>query len=128
MVAYLLEVDSIVLQGVFATRLMETTRAGQRATTYNVPLNVPQASSVRDALAKAIFDKLFDWIVERVNKAMQTNTSKKLLLGVLDIYGFEIFDVSTSLALLSTGTSSSYPPPCVAVNSTTALSNSASIT
>jgi len=111
MVAYLLEVDSIVLQGVFATRLMETTRAGQRATTYNVPLNVPQASSVRDALAKAIFDKLFDWIVERVNKAMQTNTSKKLLLGVLDIYGFEIFDVSTSLALLSTGTSSSYPPP-----------------
>ena len=100
MVAYLLEVDSHILQGVFATRLMETTRAGQRATTYNVPLNVPQATSVRDALSKTIYDKLFDWIVERVNKAMHTNNANRLLLGVLDIYGFEIFDVTILFSCL----------------------------
>jgi len=49
---------------------------------------------VRDALSKAIYDRLFDWIVARINKSMATNSAEKLLLGVLDIYGFEIFEVS----------------------------------
>lgn len=56
-----------------------------------------QAEFGRDALAKAIYDRLFTWIVERINKAIEV-PNKKLqsrfnrVIGVLDIYGFEIFD------------------------------------
>lgn len=51
----------------------------------------------RDALAKAIYDRLFTWIVEKINSAIAVdNSSQKTyrssLIGVLDIYGFEIFD------------------------------------
>lgn len=51
----------------------------------------------RDALAKAIYDRLFTWIVEKINSAIAVdNNNRKVyrssLIGVLDIYGFEIFD------------------------------------
>ncbi|XP_058815475.1 unconventional myosin ID [Topomyia yanbarensis] len=56
-----------------------------------------QAEYGRDALAKAIYDRLFAWIIDRINKAILvpgSNTQKRYnrVIGVLDIYGFEIFD------------------------------------
>lgn len=57
-----------------------------------------QAFYGRDALAKAIFDRLFTWIVRKINSAIAVDKpgERKLyrssLIGVLDIYGFEIFD------------------------------------
>ena len=59
-----------------------------------------QAEFGRDALAKAIYDRLFTWIVERVNKAIEVpnkNVQKRFnrVIGVLDIYGFEIFDINS---------------------------------
>ena len=45
-------------------------------------------------LAKATFDKLFKWLVERCNTTLQTKQKKAFFIGVLDIAGFEIFDVS----------------------------------
>jgi myosin I len=56
-----------------------------------------QAEFGRDALAKAIYDRLFTWIVERINRAIEVpnrNQQKRFnrVIGVLDIYGFEIFD------------------------------------
>lgn len=59
----------------------------------DVTLNVEQAEATRDALAKAVYYRLFENLVRRVNEAMQ-NQSKKdglLTIGILDIYGFEIF-------------------------------------
>lgn len=56
-----------------------------------------QAEFGRDAFAKAIYERLFTWIVERINKAIEV-PNKKLakrfnrVIGVVDIYGFEIFD------------------------------------
>lgn len=63
---------------------------------YEVPLNPAQATSVRDALAKAIYNNLFEWIVDRVNISMKSKSSAANIIGVLDIYGFEIFDVSSA--------------------------------
>jgi myosin I len=59
-----------------------------------------QAEFGRDALAKAIYDRLFTWIVERINKAIEVpNKSQQKrfnrVIGVLDIYGFEIFDINS---------------------------------
>jgi len=60
-----------------------------------VPLNIVQATAVRDALAKAIYDKLFDWIVQRVNASMRARGQVANTIGILDIYGFEIFDTNS---------------------------------
>ena len=56
-----------------------------------MPLNPAQAAAGRDALAKAIYNNLFEWIVSRVNVSMAPRRPHSRLIGVLDIYGFEIF-------------------------------------
>ncbi|XP_014242236.1 myosin-IA [Cimex lectularius] len=55
---------------------------------------ITQAEFGRDALAKAIYDKLFTWIVKKVNSAIEVQGTyhRATLIGVLDIYGFEVFD------------------------------------
>jgi myosin heavy subunit len=45
-------------------------------------------------MAKAIFDRLFKWLVKRVNETLETGQKRVTFIGVLDIAGFEIFDVS----------------------------------
>jgi hypothetical protein len=55
---------------------------------YAVPQNVEGAEYSRDALAKALYARLFDWIVEKVNIALGFSpTHDALQIGVLDIYG-----------------------------------------
>ncbi|KAL5292703.1 MYO1H family protein [Megaselia abdita] len=59
------------------------------------PLSREMAIYARDALAKAVYDRLFTWLVKRINISLQSgatdNRSKKKVMGILDIYGFEIF-------------------------------------
>jgi len=45
------------------------------------------------ALAKAIYIRMFNWLVARVNKTLDTKNKKQYFIGVLDIAGFEIFEV-----------------------------------
>ncbi|TEB38809.1 microfilament motor [Coprinellus micaceus] len=91
-VAYLMEVDPAVVQKALTTRVMETTRGGRRGSVYDVPLNPAQANSGRDALAKAIYNNLFEWIVSRVNVSLKTRSAYSRIIGILDIFGFEIFE------------------------------------
>lgn len=58
------------------------------------PLNRELAIYARDALAKAVYDRLFTWLVTRLNKSLQPvrNPPRKTVMGILDIYGFEIFE------------------------------------
>ncbi|CAO3600587.1 unnamed protein product [Absidia cylindrospora] len=91
-VAYLLEVDSEALSKALTSRIMETQRGGRRGSVYEVPLNVTQATAVRDALSKTIYERLFEWIVARVNVSLESRGGAEYTIGVLDIYGFEIFD------------------------------------
>ncbi|XP_047239667.1 unconventional myosin-Ig isoform X1 [Girardinichthys multiradiatus] len=52
----------------------------------------------RDAFAKALYERLFGWIVSRINGIIEVKNynpvlhGKNTVIGVLDIYGFEIFD------------------------------------
>src|SRR5581483_1383148 len=46
-----------------------------------------------EALAKALYERSFGALVERINKAIDTPSSKAYFIGVLDIAGFEIFQV-----------------------------------
>ncbi|KAI9835745.1 MAG: hypothetical protein M1819_001923 [Sarea resinae] len=90
--AYLLEVDPSHVNKALTLRVVETSRGGRRGSVYEVPLNPAQAVAVRDALSKAIYFNLFDWIVERLNVSLRARESVAHSIGILDIYGFEIFE------------------------------------
>ncbi|CAG8764998.1 36017_t:CDS:2, partial [Racocetra persica] len=91
-IAYIMEVDGDILTKALTCRTIEASRGGRRGSVYDVPLNTVQAPAVRDALAKAIYNNLFEWIVDRINSALRSRTTASHVIGVLDIYGFEIFE------------------------------------
>uniref|UniRef100_A0A3Q3J9P9 Uncharacterized protein n=1 Tax=Monopterus albus TaxID=43700 RepID=A0A3Q3J9P9_MONAL len=47
------------------------------------------------ALAKAIYDRMFKWMVTRINKTLDTKMQRQFFIGVLDIAGFEIFEFNS---------------------------------
>ncbi|XP_049524326.1 myosin heavy chain, muscle-like isoform X26 [Dermacentor silvarum] len=57
--------------------------------------NITQVTASVGALAKAIFDRLFKWLVKRVNETLDTKQKRQHFIGVLDIAGFEIFDFNS---------------------------------
>ena len=59
------------------------------------------------ALAKAIYVRMFNWLVARVNKTLDTKNKKQYFIGVLDIAGFEIFEVSPFVVQLPNQTHTS---------------------
>ncbi|XP_026565391.1 unconventional myosin-Va isoform X1 [Pseudonaja textilis] len=63
--------------------------------TYIKPISKLQAINARDALAKHIYANLFTWIVDHVNKALQSTVKQHSFIGVLDIYGFETFEINS---------------------------------
>uniref|UniRef100_A0A672LPC7 Osteoclast-stimulating factor 1 n=1 Tax=Sinocyclocheilus grahami TaxID=75366 RepID=A0A672LPC7_SINGR len=87
--AYLLGIDQNRLQEKLTSRKMDS-KWGGKSETIDVTLNREQANYTRDALSKALYARLFDYLVEAINKAMQ-KPIEELSVGVLDIYGFEIF-------------------------------------
>ncbi|VDM38336.1 unnamed protein product [Toxocara canis] len=92
--AFLLGVDVAELRRELLTRIMQPTRGGVKGTLYLVPLKMSEACAARDALAKAIYSRLFDKIVTWINSSIlfdQSNT----YIGVLDTAGFEFFTVNS---------------------------------
>ncbi|XP_018521855.1 unconventional myosin-Va [Lates calcarifer] len=63
--------------------------------TYVKPVSKMNAVNGRDALAKHIYARLFTWIVGRINNALKSAAKQHSFIGVLDIYGFETFDVNS---------------------------------
>uniref|UniRef100_W5LDY2 Myosin, heavy chain 7B, cardiac muscle, beta b n=1 Tax=Astyanax mexicanus TaxID=7994 RepID=W5LDY2_ASTMX len=53
---------------------------------------VEQVTYSVGALAKATYDRMFKWIVGRINKTLYTAIPRQFFIGVLDIAGFEIFE------------------------------------
>jgi myosin-5 len=51
------------------------------------PIDWKAATDNRDSLAKTIYSRLFDWLVEKVNVAIGQDPNAVSLVGVLDIYG-----------------------------------------
>ncbi|MBN3306880.1 MYH16 protein, partial [Amia calva] len=47
------------------------------------------------ALAKAVYDRMFKWMVVRINKTLDTKMQRQYFIGVLDIAGFEIFEFNS---------------------------------
>lgn len=56
--------------------------------------NLEQVTYSVGALSKAIFERVFKWLVKKCNETLETGQKRAKFIGVLDIAGFEIFDVS----------------------------------
>ncbi len=91
--AELLKVDVDQLRVLITQRQMET-----RGETFHVPLNVRDAKFACDAVAKAIYESLFAYLVRVMNKVIDAKYEGKdeedenrRFIGVLDIFGFESF-------------------------------------
>uniref|UniRef100_A0A1A8B780 Unconventional myosin-VI n=1 Tax=Nothobranchius furzeri TaxID=105023 RepID=A0A1A8B780_NOTFU len=89
--AELLGLEEDDLRVSLTSRVMLTSAGGAKGTAIKVPLKVEQANNARDALAKAVYSRLFDHVVTRVNQCFPFDSSANFI-GVLDIAGFEYFE------------------------------------
>jgi len=85
-VSRLLQVDPPVL----AASLCQLTLIMRKDTTVK-RLTVEQASDARHALAKALYGRVFLWLVDTINRTIQNDSECKAFVGILDIFGFEFF-------------------------------------
>ncbi|XP_062411317.1 unconventional myosin-VIIb [Sardina pilchardus] len=92
MVAKLLEVDTKSLDVALTQRSFMTNRES-----VSKPLNSQQALAGRDAFVKAIYGKMFIWVVEKINSAISKPIpeDKPTSIGLLDIFGFENFTLNS---------------------------------
>ncbi|KAM7449922.1 hypothetical protein ABFA07_002294 [Porites harrisoni] len=65
------------------------------------PIGVESARHIRDAFVKGIYGRLFIWIVSKINSSISVKHTAdselegRVCLGVLDIFGFENFEVNS---------------------------------
>merc|ERR1712015_330007 len=62
--------------------------------------NKDQVAFAISATSKSLYARMFDWIVFLVNDSLDTPNPRKQFIGVLDIAGFEIFELNTLEQLL----------------------------
>ncbi|CAH0473560.1 unnamed protein product [Peronospora belbahrii] len=89
--ASLMAVDATKLERALSVRRI---RAGSDF--VSMKLSSAQANNARDALAKALYGRLFDWMVTKINHFLKMDDSQKAKgglhsIGILDIFGFEVF-------------------------------------
>lgn len=84
--AELLQVTASDLVTALTTRTIKT--VGE---TVQTTLTAAQAAFARDSLAMGIYSRLFQWIVSQINETI-FDEDPATVIGVLDIYGFEIFE------------------------------------
>uniref|UniRef100_A0A2K6TPK4 Myosin heavy chain 3 n=1 Tax=Saimiri boliviensis boliviensis TaxID=39432 RepID=A0A2K6TPK4_SAIBB len=56
---------------------------------------VDQVHHAVNALSKSVYEKLFLWMVTRINQQLDTKLPRQHFIGVLDIAGFEIFEYNS---------------------------------
>ncbi|XP_052169870.1 myosin-9-like isoform X5 [Diospyros lotus] len=88
--AELLMCDPVALEDALLKRVMITPEEVIKRS-----LDPVGATFSRDGLAKTIYSRLFDWLVDKINVSIGQDPNSKSLIGVLDIYGFESFKTNS---------------------------------
>ncbi|OVA05283.1 IQ motif [Macleaya cordata] len=90
MTAELLMCDPLALEDALCKRVMVTPEEVIKRS-----LDPLGATVSRDGLAKTIYSRLFDWLVDKINFSIGQDPNSRSLIGVLDIYGFESFKTNS---------------------------------
>ena len=100
LVGYVAKLTATPRDLVLRTLLARTVASGGREV-IEKSHTVAEASYARDACAKAMYQRLFEWVVNKINSIMEPRNrdprcdGKDTVIGVLDIYGFEVFPVNS---------------------------------
>ncbi|XP_037791222.1 unconventional myosin-Ia-like [Penaeus monodon] len=90
-VCELLSCEVPALAAALQTRTVEA-----RGDTVMAELTAVEATRARDALCRALYNRLFTWVVARANEAIKVRTlGRRKVLGLLDIFGFEIQETNS---------------------------------
>lgn len=90
-VSDLLQFNFMELKRSLTYRTMTVGR-GHRVSIHKIPLDKTKVQNTRDALAKELYGCLFDWLVHILNASVDKPKQTRKTLGVLDIFGFEVFE------------------------------------
>ncbi|CAG9318607.1 unnamed protein product [Blepharisma stoltei] len=89
-IANLLKIPVKAVEKILTTRIMIDPMTKKE---IEMLQNPGQAMYIRDATSKAIYSKLFVWLVNRINESIAVKQKKTTkIIGLLDIYGFEVFE------------------------------------
>eukprot|EP00461_Guttulinopsis_vulgaris_P000990 UN00990 len=91
-IAHLLEVSPEVVTTGLTIR---TITAGARNEIFKKPCRREEAEFNRDTLAKAMYSKVFDYLVDKINASILPPQGDSCHIGILDIFGFEIFQINS---------------------------------
>ncbi|PVU86002.1 hypothetical protein BB560_006841 [Smittium megazygosporum] len=84
----MLGLDPVKLKSCLVEKKIVTQRES-----ISVRLNKTRSSVIRHSIAKFLYSKLFDWILEPLNASLnKEQVNRDLFIGILDIYGFEYFE------------------------------------
>lgn len=87
----LLQCDEEMMESALTNKLFQMKGQADK----KIPLKPDMVQSFVYSLAKELYNKMFDWIVVKLNKTLLPDNPKDpnfMTIGVLDIFGFEIFD------------------------------------
>ena len=87
-----------------------------RGTTTEIPLKQAEAPETASAFAMSAYRMLFDWLVARVNAVLEGPRGK--CIGILDIFGFEIFEIN-SFEQATPPSTTSTPPSTTSITPST---------
>lgn len=85
LISYLLGINDQILRQKLTYKVTEA-----RDEKVLTPFYYDQAIDARDAIAKALYSRLFTWLVERINKIICKDLNKTNSIAILDIFGFEV--------------------------------------
>nr|XP_027200343.1 myosin-A-like [Dermatophagoides pteronyssinus] len=85
----LIEIDSADLLNALTVK---TFAAGGAGKTVKGVYTASEAVVVRDSMAKAMYQNLFNWIIAKLNKKIAPANGFRSFVAILDIFGFEVFD------------------------------------
>eukprot|EP00227_Mantoniella_beaufortii_P020036 CAMPEP_0197602356 /NCGR_PEP_ID=MMETSP1326-20131121/37008_1 /TAXON_ID=1155430 /ORGANISM="Genus nov. species nov., Strain RCC2288" /LENGTH=619 /DNA_ID=CAMNT_0043169693 /DNA_START=154 /DNA_END=2010 /DNA_ORIENTATION=- len=85
----------MMIDGERLEKALKTRTIATRDGLITKPLDVAAATNSRDSLAKTLYSRLFDWLVQKINASIGQDPDSKSFIGVLDIYGFESFKTNS---------------------------------
>ncbi|CAM9467577.1 unnamed protein product, partial [Ectocarpus fasciculatus] len=93
--ARLLGVEEEALRTMLTQRVIAT-----RGEIFTIQVGLDDASLVRDAIVKSLYEALFLWVVSVINNSLGKGEDSLPFIGVLDIFGFENFDTKNEFEQL----------------------------
>eukprot|EP00118_Oscarella_pearsei_P025055 m.307394 g.307394 ORF g.307394 m.307394 type:complete len:1004 (+) comp42235_c0_seq1:121-3132(+) len=71
----------------------------RRGEVIKKPLKLVEALFTRESLAKSMYERMFTWVVQKINASVEVQSDHEAksgtVIGVLDIYGFEVFQINS---------------------------------